>query len=198
MGVAFGIGLVLACMAGLILAVVLLDWMFNLPPVPRILTMLIALASLVYVLRRWVVLPLMAKLSIGDVASRLEAAFPQFDDRLRSTVDFLRGGVPGSEMMQDRVVNETTQLASTLNLQTAVVVKPVWYSTAAGAGSILLLMIATLLVTPQFRSIAISRLFSPFNGQPWPKSVQIEMLGDVPRRIPLGQHLDLKMKLCPR
>ena len=41
---------------------------------------------------RWVVRPAHAKLSISDVAGRLESVFPQFDDRLRSTVDFVREG----------------------------------------------------------------------------------------------------------
>src|SRR5215216_4569654 len=64
--VAYGAGIVVAAAAGLLLA---------------------ALGVFVYALVTWVVRPLTARLSIGDVAGRVEHAFPQFDDRLRSTVD---------------------------------------------------------------------------------------------------------------
>src|SRR4051812_31991886 len=145
MSVAFGVGLIAACAVGLLLAVVLLDWALNLPPAPRVLMIALSLAALGYALYRWIIAPLLAKLSVKDVASRLEAAFPQFDDRLRSTVDFIRGEVPGSEMMKLRVVDETTRLASTLDLNQAVVTKPVWYSLSAGVASILLLAMLSIL-----------------------------------------------------
>ena len=34
---------------------------------------------------------------LGDIAGRLERAFPQFDDRLRSTVDFATGGATSGQ-----------------------------------------------------------------------------------------------------
>lgn len=197
LSVVFGAGIVAASAAALILIVVLLDYALNLPPVPRVLMLLIALGTLGYAMVRWIVKPLLAKLSINDIASRLEAAFPQFDDRLRSTVDFIRSPVPGSEMMKAKVVDETTQLASTLDLGGAIITKPVWYSASAGVGAIILLLaLAMFAVSPQFLTIAWSRIISPFNALPWPKSVQIDLVGDVPRRVPVGQHVDLKMRLA--
>ena len=195
LSVVFGIGVVVSAAAALVVLVVLLDYALDLPPIPRIFVILLALATLGYAMARWIVKPLLAKLSLTDVASRLEAAFPQFDDRLRSTVDFLGGRVPGSEMMQARVVDETTKLAGTINLGGAIVTRPVWYSAGSGVGAILLLALLTALLSPQYRQIALSRLFSPFSGMAWPKSVQIDLVGDVPTRVPLGQHVDLKMKL---
>ena len=117
----------------------------------------IALVALGYAMVRWIVKPLLAKLSLTDVASRLEAAFPQFDDRLRSTVDFISGKVPGSDMMQARVVDETTTLAGTLNLDAAIVTRPVWYSATSGIGAMLLFDVARASVTPQFRNHRASR-----------------------------------------
>ena len=195
LGVVFGIGVVAAAAVALVLILILLDYALNLPPLPRVFMLLLALATLGYSMTRWIVKPLLARLSLTDVASRLEAAFPQFDDRLRSTVDFLGGKVPGSDMMKARVIDETTRLAGSLNLDAAVITRPVWYSASAGVGAIVMLILLALVVTPQFRSIALSRLFSPFGGAAWPKSVQIDLVGDVPTRVPLGQHVDLKMKL---
>ena len=56
--------------------------------------------ALLAVLWRWLVRPVMARMKIGDVAGHLEGTFPQFNDRLRSTLDFTKGGVPGSLAMQ--------------------------------------------------------------------------------------------------
>jgi hypothetical protein len=53
---------------------------------------LLALGAFAVAAARWVVRPLTSKLSLSDVAGRLENAFPQFDDRLRRTVNFLGDG----------------------------------------------------------------------------------------------------------
>src|SRR5438477_3419965 len=128
LSVVFGIGVVASAAVALVLLLILLDYALNLPPVPRVLMLAGALVVLGYSMARWIVRPLLARLSLTDVASRLEAAFPQFDDRLRSTVDFLGGKVPGSEMTKTRVSHETTRLVGSLNLDSAVVTGPVWYS----------------------------------------------------------------------
>jgi hypothetical protein len=76
----------------------------------------------------------LTKLSLSDVAGHLENAFPQFGDRLRSTVDFTRPGADfaGSKVMQDRVINEATQMAGRDDLSSALVLRPVLYSLAGG------------------------------------------------------------------
>src|SRR5438477_4371354 len=99
LGVLYGLGIVLAAAVGLLLIVVGLDYLLNLPAGPRVAAMILALGALGYALYRWIARAVMAKLHIRDVAGRLESAFPEFNDRLRSTVDFLGGQVPGSQFM---------------------------------------------------------------------------------------------------
>ena len=82
-------------------------------------------AAIAVWLTRWIWVPASRKLSLSDVAGHLETTFPQFEDRLRSTVDFLGGQVPGSEFMKQRVVGEASQLASSVNLSRAIVARPV-------------------------------------------------------------------------
>jgi hypothetical protein len=196
LGLAFGLGLVLASVVGLLLAVVFLDYLLNLPALPRVVLILAALFGIGYVLWHWIVRPLLSKLSLGDVAGRLEQSFPQFQDRLRSTVDILGGGVPGSEMMKQKVVSEATSLARTIDLRQAVVVKPVWYSTAAGVGAILLAVILMLTISSQYTRIALSRLFLPFDGAAWPRSVKIDLVGNVPQRVAVGQRVEVNIRLA--
>jgi hypothetical protein len=195
LGVVYGIGIVLAAAVGLLLATVLIDYILNLPAAPRLFIILASLAAVVYSTFRWVVKPMLARLSLSDVAGRLEQAFPEFNDRLRSTVDFVRSDVPGSDAMKQRVVGEATSLAGRLDLGKAVVAAPAWYSMGAGIGAILLASMLAVL-TPHYASIALSRLLNPFHGQAWPKRVQIDLLGDVPTRVPVGQRLDIRMKLA--
>src|SRR5437870_3063507 len=92
--VAFGAGAAVMAAVGLLVGALLLDWLLKLPKGPRAVVLAAALATLAYAILRWLVRPAMSKLSVADVASRLEANFPQFSDRLRSTIDFLRGDVP--------------------------------------------------------------------------------------------------------
>src|SRR5688500_4186898 len=195
LGVAYGVGLLLASAIALLLGAVLLDYMLNLPAIPRLVIILAALGTIGYVLVRYVVRPATSRLTIGDVAGKLATTFPQFDDRLRSTVNFMRGGNPGSDVMQQRVVSEASSLAATVDLNRALVMKPVWYSAAAGAGAVVLLILLAVAVSPLYRNIALSRLFTPFAGTAWPKRVQIDMVNDVPKRVPVGQRVELKMKL---
>ena len=140
--VAYGAGVAVAAAAGLLLATVGVDWLLNLPTPLRVIIVLAALAEFGYVLWTAVLRPLWARLTIGDVAGRLEHAFPQFDDRLRSTVDFVRDGgayIPGSDPMKQKVVAEAGQMASSVDLGQVIVLKPVYYSLAGGLGALVVL-----------------------------------------------------------
>ncbi len=196
LSILYGLGVTLACLVGLVVGVVLLDYLLNLPAPPRIALSLLVLGALAYVIGRWVIKPAIARLTLSDIAGRLEQAFPQFDDRLRSTVDFAHGGDYGSNVMQQRVMSEAAQLATTLDLKRAVVTLPVWYSMLAGIGAIVLVaMLSIFVINPMYTRIAISRLLWPLGCASWPKSVLIETVGQVPHRVPVGERIEMKMRL---
>src|SRR5205085_7722617 len=116
LGIAYGLGVVVACAVALVLTTVALDYFLDLPAGPRIVVILGAVSILGYSLYRWVLKPAAQRLTLGDVAGRLEHAFPQFDDRLRSTVDIADQKVPGSEAMRQKVVDQATELAQQIDL----------------------------------------------------------------------------------
>src|SRR3954468_3976621 len=91
LGVMYGVGIVLAAAVALLLATILLDYIFALPPQPRVLFIVASIIGVGDCLVGWVAKPLIAKLTLSDIAGRLEQAFPQFNDRLRSTIDFADG-----------------------------------------------------------------------------------------------------------
>ena len=193
LSVLFGVGVLLASAVGILLATVLVDYILKLPVVPRLLVIVIALAAVVYLGVRWIAKPLVARFSLSDIAGHLESVFPQFDDRLRSTVNFVQqpDAVPGSEVMKDRVVTEATQLAQGLDLSRAVVTKPVWYSVSGAVGAVALL-VALCLMMPKLAEIARDRLLG--GSTPWPKSVIIDA-APIPSKVPLGQNLEVSLTL---
>src|SRR4051812_19314983 len=192
-GVAYGVGVVVACAVVLVLAAVLIDWALALPRPLRLLVNLGAVVTLGYALLRYVVRPALSRLSLTDLAGRLENVFPQFDDSLRSTVNFVAHDVPGSEAMKQRTVVKATELAERVDLSRAVELRPVWYSAAAGIGAVLALVVLASLVDPGFRRIATNRLFG--GAEAWPKSVEIDVLSTVPQRVAVGQNVDVRARL---
>ena len=195
LSILFGLGLVICASAGLLLAVLVLDYLLDLPPIPRIVVMTAAAATAAYVFIRWVGRPARAKLTLSEVAARLEDAFPHFDDRLRSSVDFATRTSPGSRIMQDRVMNQAAELAQRVDLKSAILTKPVWQSLAGAAGSILALVILGLLLGGEYLLPAMSRLLTPFDGRPWPKRVQIVMDAQLPHRVPAGRQVEVRIRL---
>src|SRR5437773_5296773 len=72
LSVLYGVGIVLASAVGLILAAVFLDYLLNLPVVPRLMFLAAAFAGIVYTARNYVFKSMAARLSLGDVAGRLD------------------------------------------------------------------------------------------------------------------------------
>src|SRR5204863_3382018 len=116
--------IVLASAVGVLLATILVDYVLKLPVVPRMMVLGIAVAAVFYLAFRWIVRPARARFTLSDVAGHLEAVFPQFDDRLRSTVDFVQqpaASIPGSEFMKGEVVSQATTMAQSVNLSQAII-----------------------------------------------------------------------------
>lgn len=193
--IAYGLSISVVCAAGLLVGVVLLDYLLNLPPVPRLILMAAAICGLVWVVYRYIARPVSAPMSLSDIAGRLEKAFPQFEDRLRSTVDFMQGGNPGSPVLQKRVIEQATQMAGQIDFNQAVVTRPATLSLIWATGAVLLVCVIFFGLDSNIRSIIGSRLLTPFAGVSWPKQVVIHVVSDVPHRVPVGQKIEIAIKL---
>ncbi|MCY2954536.1 MAG: hypothetical protein NTU53_21610 [Planctomycetota bacterium] len=194
LSVLFGLGVVVALTVGAAMAVAVLDYLLNLPKWPRMVFVLAAVGGVGYAAWKYVGRALLSRLSLGDVAGRLENAFPQFDDRLRSTIDFVKTDLPGSPVMKQRVVGEAQQLAVAVDLNSALLFRPVLYSLGLGLAAVVLAVVLAMSYLDLAR-IAMSRLMI-VNGANWPKRVQIDVMKGVPAKIAAGQRFDLKMRLA--
>lgn len=193
LSVLYGVGVVLAAAVGLVLAVVGLDYLLGLPAEARAVVNLLTLGVLGYVLYRHVVRPALARLTLNDLAGQIENTFPQFDDSLRSTVNFMGTDVPGSAAMQQKTVQHAARLAGQVDLNQAVAVRPVWTSLSVGLAAVLGMVLLVALVDPALRDIAARRLFA--GAAEWPKRVEFDVVGGAPTRVPAGQDVALQMKL---
>ena len=196
LAVAYGVGLVVTAAVCLLLAAVGADWLLNLPAAPRAVLVLAAIGAVGYSVWRWLVQPILARLTLNDVAGRVERTYPQYQDRLRSTVDILAGrDVPGSDVMKQRVVSEAARLTQSLDLSRVVVARPVWFSSAGAVTAVAVLAILLAAVGPRFRDLAFARLFMPFRATAWDKTVVIAGVGTVPDRVTVGQRVDVNVRL---
>lgn len=197
LSVAYGTGIAVASAIGLLLAVIALDWLLNLYALPRVLLILISLGTFAWCVWRYIAKPATAKVSLSDVAGRLERAFPQFEDRLRSTINFAEGANPGSSVLQQRTIEQATRIAGQINLAEAVVAKPAIVSVTSAAAAVLvvLLMAGTLLDRATLGIIA-SRLVTPFSAKAWPKRVQIDVGDGLPGKVAVGQKINIAMSLA--
>lgn len=192
-----GIGYVLAALLGAVLAVVLVDYLLNLQAVLRVVVMVGVAVGVGWVLAHYVVRPLAAKLPLTDIAGHLEEAFPQFDDRLRSTVNFVTGTkeVHGSGVMKQHVIDQATTLINTIDLNAALQTKPAKQASGLAMAAVVVVVMVAML-WPSFVRIGLMRLVAPFSSTAWPKWVQIEMLDPVPTRVAVGQQVPVKLRLA--
>jgi hypothetical protein len=190
-----GAGRLVAAAVGLLLATVFVDYLLNLPPVPRLVVIAAAAAALVWVFARYIVHPQMARLRLSDVAGRIEETFPEFDDRLRSVVGFASTPSEESGAMKRRVVAQATDLAQQIDLQSVLRPQPAFLAMGMGAAALVLGMVLAWAAGPDYLSAALSRIFTPFEGRAWPKWTQIALVGQVPTRVASGTPLEVRMKL---
>ena len=168
----------------------------GLPGALRLIIEVGALVCLAFCAFRWVIRPALKTHSVNDVAGWVEERYPQFGDTLSSTVNFLSTEVPGSTAMKDRVVRQATEQAAKADLNAVIDRRPLFRTSAFAVGSVLALIVMTILVGPEFRKVAGSWLMHPLNGDVWPKTVQIALDGNLPPRVAVGEPLAVRVKLA--
>lgn len=186
-----------AALAALTLAVAV-DYAVDLYPWPRLIVLGLGAGSLGWAAWRWVVRPLSRRLSLSEVAGRVEEAYPEFEDRLRSGVTFAtREGVPEleSEAMRAQVRREAEAFAARVDLNRAISARSARRTAYVAGGAVLAAALLVALMPPDYRLAAYRRLTSPLAGTAWPKRTMIALEGEMPAKLPLGERLNVKARL---
>ena len=195
LSVLFGVGVVIAAAVAALLVTVALDYLMNLPALPRLVVLLAAFAAVAFLGWRHIARPLLSRVTLGDVAGRVEMLYPQFEDRLRSAVQFEDAhDQVGSERMRRKVTQQAAEIAGRVDLGRAVRTRPALLSLGGGAAAVTFLVLAALLVGSTYRTIIATRLAAPFGAPAWP-TAQVVRPGDVPAKVPAGRRFEVSMTL---
>lgn len=196
LSVLFGLAVVILAACALATLGGVSDYLLHLPGIPRLIGLLGAIGLVAWLGWRYVVQPLRARLSINDVAGRVEEVYPQFEDRLRSSVQFLGdGGSLSSDPLRRRAVEQAGDIARSVDFDDVLVRRPTLLaSTGAVFAVVALALIAVLL--GDLAGIVAGRLFDPLNpAHQWPKTYEIAPL-DLDDRVPAGRQVQVNMTLA--
>jgi len=183
-----GIGRLMAAVPPAILAAILLDYLIKFPPLFRMAMLLgiIALAAIVVVRHLW--RPMRTVFGAGDVAIELEGRFPELDDRLATTVNFLEkpdDRVGESDELREAVISETLDATIGMRFQKALKPRP-----------LVLMFVLGLVVTAgiallgawqaEAAGIGMRRLLNPLTEEQWPKRTLLDVGSNRRFVIPIG------------
>lgn len=175
---AHGSSLVLAATAPLVLAAGLADWAFHLDPVVRAALLATIAAVAAWIAWRRIVRPALTPFDDLDVAMRIEERWPGLEDRLASTVQFLRmkedDPTSGSPALRRATIDRAMQEVEKLDFREAVDRRPIARA-ASLATAALLLAGSAVVVDPASAGIAARRLFNPFGAERWPQLTRLAL-----------------------
>ena len=181
------------CLAGA-LALGLADYLLHLPSGLRLGGVVAIIAFLIYSLYTRIARPLYRPFDLDVVAAHIEKLDPQLQDRLRSALAFSSTQTPGSQALQDAVVNEAVEAMKSVDLSAVTDSRPLrrsalWLVISAGVAAGLFFW------QPSLFRIGIDRLIRPTSSLQWPRIVEIQLARQLPHQIPSGQRLDFAVKL---
>ena len=190
-----GLALLVGLVVPLVLVAGLADWLIHLDAIAR-LTFLVAVAGFAaWLAYRYVIVPLIVRFADLDIAMRIEERWPGLNDRLASTVQFLRLRADddrfGSAELRDATVRQTVEQTKAIDFREVVESKPLFRSLGLAFASI---TVAVLLIAvdPALASIAARRFFAPFGSDRWPQQTHLALIdGETPRKIARGEPFTL-------
>ena len=177
------------------------DWLFQLDSAIRAVVLASLAGAVVYLGYQRVLRPLFVRFADLDIAMRIEERWPGLNDRLASTIQFVRLDARddrhGSPALREATVRQAVEEASTINFREVIEPKPVIRALAAAVGVVcaagLLLVFA-----PETSRIALSRLFVPFGSTNWPRQTHLVLdEGQTTLKVARGDSFTLSVKVRP-
>ena len=191
-GLAWGIVSVL----GAVLLLGTADYLIHFQdPGIRLICSLLTLALAAWTLYRYLVVPGIRRLADVDVAQRVERCFPQLNDRLASSITFLKQSEDdreaGSAALRRAVITDAEVELEDLDLRAVVDRRPAKRATAWAAAFCLVVALLALVDASSVR-IAMVRLAQPLGDTHWPRANYL-VLKSSPKRIAAGQTFEVEL-----
>lgn len=196
-----GLGRLMIVLPAMILAAVVLDYFLKFPGFIRAAMLVGLVVALLVIIVRHLYRPLSTHFTIEDVAVELEGQFPELDDRLATTVNFLtgtrRGGSGGeSETLRQAVIADTLQATGGIRLNRAL--RPGPLLMIFGLGVLITLAIGSLGLAHPEADIGLTRLLNPFGETQWPKRTFLQVDGFDDQRhsiVRIGDDLEIAVRV---
>lgn len=182
-----GVSAVAAVVVGAAALLGLLDWALHLPSLARAYGLVAILGAAAYVGFRWLVVPFWRRCDDLSLAIQIEDAYPELNDALASTVQFLENDVPGSASMRQKAVDRAMDVTADLDFGRILDRRTMLWCALA--------MLAALALGghfawryPELAKTAALRLVEPFGYHTWTR-IGLEQ---PPTRIAVGQPFPLR------
>jgi len=191
-----GAFLTLAVLVGGLLLAVLADRLFRLPPLPRTIFLVTITVAFLFCLVRWIVWPVMRRVSDQRAAVRLGQRFPEMEEDLVTAVELsdAKRSVPGVSLsLIASALSSIAKRAAGLNVRAAVPLRPLLETAAV------FIIVGGILATacglwPEAISNALRRLMRPAGAVPFFSYVKLKVFpGDTV--IAKGDSLFLKAQI---
>jgi hypothetical protein len=174
-----GISLFLAAVFAVLIGVGLIDWYYHLPSLIRAFALVGGLSMVGIIAYRGLFRPLARNVDDLSLALRIERAYPELNDGLASTVEFLRHQgqeVQTGESKSLRRAAVRKAIKQTRDRDFSHVVDKRGFLPALCAVLLLIGVGLTLAWKyPEPSKTALARLAHPFGGEEWPKQTRIEL-----------------------
>jgi hypothetical protein len=162
-----GCGLFLTLSCGLLVCMMLIDFLLDLEPSSRLAGFVGFCVAEVLLVGFLLVRPLVVRLKDAEVASLAEEKFPELGERVSSLVELADPDIPedekGSPLMRDLLEEETLKELGRCNFDEAVSASPAVKRLSYGLGTLSFLAL-TLLIFPSVSSLLLARLFNPWGN----------------------------------
>ncbi len=170
-------------------------WIHFRDPGIRVLSLLAVLAVLVWTVFRYLRPVLARRLDDVTIAQRIERHFPGLQDRLSSSVEFLKTPAAdhhaGSAALRGLVIAQTADAVKDLDL-TAVLERRPTGRALAGAAVVIALAVAAVLFDPHSARLALARLANPLGPAAWPRQNDLAFRNP-PERVAAGQTFEVEL-----
>ena len=155
-----------------------------------------------YLIARYVVMPLIVRFQDLEIALKVERRWPGLNDRLASTVQFLRMGqtgdhpdLLGSQAMRNATIAQTLEEIKALDFRAVVDPRPARWAVLGASGSALL-GVLLFAADPASTRIALERLFRPFGATQWPRFTHLTITR-APGKVARGEEFRLEVAVAP-
>jgi hypothetical protein len=190
-----GLSWVVGLLVPIVIVLGLADWLIHLDPAVRMLELIALGVFGAWIVFRYVLSPLFVRFADLDIALRIEERWPGLNDRLASTIQFLKLGADedrfGSQAMREATIRQTLDETKSVDFREVLERKPLHQALglAAGAVAVALVFVAA---APGLSETALRRLFLPFGPDQWPQQTHLSLLDrETPRKVARGEPFTL-------